>query len=455
MVISQIKHETREDKKKLASILSSVIETIQKKVDAVEVAINKSTGINISTRQGEVENVEFNSDGALAITVYQDQRKGSASTNDLSPKAIDQAIDMAISIMKYTSADPCSGLANRSQMAFDCPDLDLFHPSDLNVDHAIKQAIEAEKAALSYPEIQKSDGGYFNSHYGQFVYGNSYGMLQGYCSSSHSLSCCVIGERNGQMERNYAYTTSRDINALKAAQSVGIDAAERTISHLGSKQLNTMQVPVLFCPEVATGLIGYLAGGISGSAIYKKSSFLLNKIGEKIFPDWLTIKEYPHILKGLGSAPFDREGVRTVDQDIIVDGVLQTYLLSSYSAKKLSTPDKPLESTGNAGGIHNWRVQSTHELKCFDEMLKTLDKGVLITSLMGQGVNLVTGDYSRGASGFWVENGQIQYPINEFTIAGNLNDIYRQIVAIGSDIETRTNIQCGSILIEQMSIAGK
>lgn len=456
MKIEQIKKDSYDEQLYLQSVLAEVINIAKKKVDSVEVAINKSTGINVSTHQGETENIEFNSDGALGITVYQNQKKGSASTNDLSPKAIEQAINMAIDIMKYTSPDPFSGLGEQTQMAFECQDLDLFYPSDLNVDNAIQQAIDAEKAALSYSaEITDSDGGYFNSHYGIKVYGNSYGMLQGYRSSSHSLSCCVIGEREGRMERNYAYTSARDIHALDDAKSVGIEAAKRTLAHLGSQQIDTMQSPVLFTPEVATGLFRHLASAISGRAIYKKSSFMLDKVGERILPEWLTIQELPHLLNGVASAPFDSEGIRTIEQDIITNGVLQTYLLSSYAARKLSTTQMPLKSTGHASGIHNWRIQSQVEMQSFETLLKTLDKGVVITDLMGQGVNSVTGDYSRGASGFWVENGKIQYPISEFTIAGNLSSMYQQIVAVGNDIEKRTNIQCGSILIDQMSIAGK
>ncbi|WP_392551793.1 metalloprotease PmbA [Orbus wheelerorum] len=455
MNILQIKNQSYQEQQQLESVIANAIEIAKKKVDSVEVAINKSTGINVSTRLGETENIEFNSDGVLAITVYQDQKKGNASTNDLSPHAIEQSINMAIEIMKYTSADPYSGLGDRSQMAFECPDLDLFYPSSLNVDEAIKQAARAETAALGFAEITKSDGGHFNSSYGIHVYGNSEGMLQGYRASSHSLSCSVIGERGGLMERDYAYTSSRDINLLESPELVGEKAAKRTIANLGAQQIDTMQVPVIFSAEIATGLIGHLASAISGGAIYKKSSFLLDKIDQEILPNWLTIKELPHLLKEVGSAPFDSDGIRTFDKDIIASGVLQTYLLSSYSARKLSTKEKTFKSTGNAGGIHNWRLQSTNLMPTFAELVKMMDRGIIVTSLMGQGVNLVTGDYSRGASGFWVENGQIQYPVNEFTIAGNLAEMYQRIVAIGSDVEARTNIQCGSILIEQMSIAGK
>lgn len=455
MNIEQIQEQSYHEQKQLESIVANALELAKKQVKGVEIAINKSTGINVSTLLGQTENIEFNSDGGLAITVYQDQKKGHASTNDLSPLAIEQTINMAIEIMKYTSADPYSGLGERSQMAFECPDLDLFHPSTLNVDEAIKQAAKAEMSALGHAEITNSDGGQFNSSYGVHVYGNSEGMLQGYRASSHSLSCSVIGERNGQMERDYAYTYSRDISLLKSAETVGIEAAQKTIASLGAKQIGTMQVPVLFSAEVATGLLGHLASAISGGAIYKKSSFLLDKIDEMILPQWLTIKELPHLLKQVGSAPFDSDGIKTFDKDIITNGILQTYLLSCYSARKLSSKEKIYNSTGNAGGIHNWRLQNSQSAPTFAQLLTMMGRGIVVTSLMGQGVNQVTGDYSRGASGFWVENGQIQYPINEFTIASNLADMYRNIVAIGSDVEIRTNIQTGSILIEQMSIAGK
>lgn len=450
MSIEQIKKEAINQKENLSAIVDNAIKQARLRADAVEVSINQSTGINVSTRMGETENVEFNSDGALSITVYQDQCKGSASTNDLSPQAILQTIDMAINIMQYTSPDPCSGLGDISQMAFEAPDLDLFYPSDLNVDNAIEQAKQAELSALNHSKLINSDGGYFSSRYGVYVYGNSLGMLQGYCASSHSLSCSVIAEQAGQMESNYAYSSSRDFNELKPAETVGIEAANRAISHLGAKQIATMQAPVLFSAEVAVGLIRHLVGAISGGAIYRKSSFLLDSIGQTIFPKWFTIYEDPYILKGVGSSPFDSEGTKTVRRNIVEQGVLQTYLLGNYSARKLG-----LTSTGHAGGIHNWFVSPSQNNVNFDDMLKKLDKGILVTSLMGQGVNSVTGDYSRGATGFWVENGKIQYPVNEITIAGNLKDMYKNIVAIGNDVETRTNIQCGSILIDTMSIAGK
>lgn len=417
--------------------------------DAAEVSITKTTGISVSTRFGEVENVEFNSDGALGITVYHQQRKGSASSTDLSPDAIKRTVQAALDIARYTSADPCSGLADKELMAFDAPDLDLFYPADLNAEYAISQAAKAEKIALSKdPRITNTEGGSYNSHYGIKVYGNTHGLLKSYCSSRHSLSCCVIAEKKGEMERDYAYTIARDVNDLQSAEWVGEDCAQRTLSRLGSQRLPTMQAPVLFAAEAATGLFGHLVSAISGGNIYRKSSFLLDHLGKQILPDWLTINENPHLLKGLASSPFDSEGVRTYRQNIVENGVLQTWLLTQYSACKLG-----MKSTGHAGGIHNWRIAGQGD--SFSELVKKMDRGLVVTELMGQGMNTVNGDYSRGASGFWVENGVIQYPVSEITIAGNLGDMLRNIVTIGDDIETRSNIQCGSVLLENMKIAGE
>ncbi|WP_339056575.1 metalloprotease PmbA [Candidatus Regiella endosymbiont of Tuberolachnus salignus] len=422
--------------------------------DAAEVAITKTTGISISTRDGEVENVEFNSDGALGITVYHQQRKGSASSTDLSPHAIERTVKAALDIAHHTSIDPFSGIADKELLAFKAPDLDLLHASDLDVDHGIKLAAQAEQTALSFDKcITHSEGGNFNNHYGIRVFGNSHGMLQSYCSSRYSLSCSVIAEKDGKMERDYAYSVSRKISDLKNPEWIGQECARRALSRLGTVKLSTRKAPVLFAAEVATGLFGHLVSAISGGNIYRKSTFLLDHLGKQILPDWLTIEEKPHLLGGLASSPFDSEGVLTVTRDIVKDGVLQTYLLSSYSARKLG-----LKSTGHAGGIHNWLISSQEkdfQKKDFTSMLKQLGTGLLVTELMGDGVNTVTGDYSRGAAGFWVDNEEIQYPVSGITIAGNLKDMLRNIVSIGSDIETRSNIQCGSVLLRPMKIAGE
>jgi len=417
--------------------------------DAAEVAITKTTGLSVSTRMCEVENVEFNSDGALGITVYRGQRKGSASTSDLSESAIQQTVEAALDIAKYTSEDPFSGPAPKEYMVKNIPDLDLFHPDEPEPDHAAKIAIAAEKAALEYSDkIKQSDGASYDSHYGVKVYGNSHGLLASYPSSRHSVSCVVIGEgQNGVMERDYSYTVSRHIDDLWTPEKVGLEAAEKTISRLDAQKLSTGEYPIMFAADVATGLVGHLVMAISGGNLYRKSSFLLDQLGNQIFPEWFNIQEKPHVLRGLASSPFDSEGVYTQDRQIITDGVLSSYLLTSYSARKLN-----MSPTGHAGGIHNWYVDSTGQ--DFDAMLRELGTGFLVTELMGQGVNVVTGDYSRGAAGFWVENGVIQYPVSEVTIAGNLTDIFKRIVAIGTDIETRSQIQTGSILIESMKVAG-
>ncbi|NLS12411.1 metalloprotease PmbA [Vibrio sp. SM6] len=445
-----VKQQVAQQRSELESAVAQALELATKQADAAEVAISKSTGLSVSTRLCEVENVEFNSDGALGITVYRDGRKGSASTSDLSREAIQQTVMAALDIAQYTSQDPFAGPAPKELMVQHIPDLDLFHPQTLDPDHAAALAIATEQAALGHSSrIKQSDGASYDSHYGVRVYGNSHGLLASYASSRHSLSCCVIGEgQHGDMERDYSYTVARHTDDLWTPEYVGQQAAEKTEARLDPRHVATGQYPVLFAPDVATGLIGHLVMAISGGNLYRKSSFLLDKLGESIFPSWFNIAEKPHVLRGLASTPFDSEGVFTQDREIITDGVLATYLLTSYAARKMN-----MTPTGHAGGIHNWYVSSTGQ--SFTELLKMLGTGLVITEVMGQGVNTVTGDYSRGASGFWVENGQIQYPVSELTIAGNLQTMFQQIVAVGNDIETRSQIQTGSVLLESMKVAGQ
>ncbi|WP_313686215.1 metalloprotease PmbA [Pantoea sp.] len=441
--------QVAEQRKVLEQAVAQALELAKASTDGAEVAVTKTTGIGVSTRYGEVENVEFNSDGALGITVYHQNRKGSASSTDLSPDAIKRTVQAAIDIARYTSADPYAGPADRDLLAFEAPDLDLYHPWEIDADRAIELAAQAEQAALQADKrITNTEGGSFNSHVGIKVFGNNHGMLQSYCSSRHSLSSCVIAEQNGEMERDYAYTIGRDIHDLQSAEWVGAECARRVLSRLSPRKLSTMKAPVIFAPEVATGLFGHLVGAISGSSVYRKSTFLLDALGTQILPEWLTIEEKPHLLKGLASTPFDSEGVRTQARDIIKNGVLQNWLMTSYSARKLG-----LQSTGHAGGIHNWRIAGQGH--SFDDLLKQMGRGLVVTELMGQGVSAITGDYSRGAAGYWVENGEIQYPVSEITIAGNLKDMWRNMVTIGNDIETRSNIQCGSVLLPEMKIAGQ
>ncbi|HHF3180081.1 TPA: metalloprotease PmbA [Vibrio alginolyticus] len=445
-----IKQQVAEQRTELEQAVARALKLASAKSDAAEVAITKSTGLSVSTRMGEVENVEFNSDGALGITVYRGQRKGSASTSDLSEAAIEQTVIAALDIAHYTSEDPFAGPAPKEYMVQEIPELDLFHPDAPDPDYAANVAIAAEKEALNYNSaIKQSDGASYDSHYGVKVYGNSHGLLASYASSRHSTSCCVIGVgQNGEMERDYSYTVARHRDDLWTPETVGRKAAENTVNRLDAQRLKTGQYPIMFAADVATGLIGHLVMAISGGNLYRKSSFLLDHLGKQVLPEWFNISERPHVLRGLASSPFDSEGVYTQDREIITGGVLATYLLTSYAARKMK-----MTPTGHAGGIHNWYVKSTGQN--FEQMLKELGTGLLVTEVMGQGVNVVTGDYSRGAAGFWVENGEIQYPVSEITIAGNLKDMFTKIVAVGSDIETRSQIQTGSILLDTMKVAGE
>ena len=433
----------------LRDAVSFAIETAQKSGATAEVGVTKVSGLSVSTRLQEIENVEFTNDGALGISVYLGQQKGNASTSDLSEEAIKNTVDAALAIAKYTSPDDCTGLADKELMAFEAPDLALYHSANVDVEQATKLALEAEKAALEYDaKIVNSNGASFNSHTGVRVYGNTHGMLQSYLSSRYSLSCSVIGGELDQLENDYEYTVSREFDALSSADWVGQNCAKKVIARLNPQKLTTREVPVIFLNDVATGLISHLTGAISGGSLYRKSSFLLDHLGKQVLPDWFQISERPHLLKRLASTPFDSEGVRTQDLEIIQDGVLQTYLLTSYSGRKMG-----MQSTGHAGGIHNWLVKP-NLTGGLTALLRQMGTGLLVTDVMGQGVNIVTGDYSRGAAGFWVENGEIQYPVAEITIAGQLQDMLKNIVAVADDIEHRSNIQTGSILLDKMKISG-
>ena len=433
----------------LRDAVSFAIETAQKAGATAEVGVTKVSGLSVSTRLQEIENVEFTNDGALGISVYLGQQKGNASTSDLSEEAIKNTVEAALAIAKYTSPDDCTGLADKELMAFEAPDLELYHEASVDVEQATKLALEAEKSALEYDaKIVNSNGASFNSHTGVRVYGNTHGMLQSYLSSRYSLSCSVIGGELDQLENDYEYTVSREFDALSSADWVGQNCAKKVIARLNPQKLTTREVPVIFLNDVATGLISHLTGAISGGSLYRKSSFLLDHLGKQVLPDWFQISERPHLLKRLASTPFDSEGVRTQDLEIIQDGVLQTYLLTSYSGRKMG-----MQSTGHAGGIHNWLVKP-NLTGGLTALLRQMGTGLLVTDVMGQGVNIVTGDYSRGAAGFWVENGEIQYPVAEITIAGQLQDMLKNIVSVADDVEHRSNIQTGSILLDKMKISG-
>jgi PmbA protein len=420
--------------------------------DGAEVAMSRQQGLSVSTRLGEVENVEFTSDGGLGITVYKDGRKGSASTADLSEKALKQAIEAAVNIAKYTSVDECSGMADKDLLSMTPEDLDLYHPKALTTEQAISLAKACEDTALGYDKrITNSDGATLESFEGFKVYGNSQGQLVGYPSTRHNLSCVMIAKEGDDMQRDYAYTVSREFDAMESAANIGQQAAKETLSRLGARKLATAKVPVMFRADVANSLFGHFIAAISGGNLYRQSSFLMDAIGQQVFPEFLSISERPHLKKALASSAFDAEGVATLDREIITDGSLATYLLTSYSARKLG-----MKTTGHAGGIHNWQLgmKDAGQGGDFDAMLKTLGTGLLVTELMGQGVNVVTGDYSRGAAGFWVENGEIAYPVDEITIAGKLQDIFAGIVAIGKDTDMRGSIRTGSIIVNQMQVAG-
>ena len=333
--------------------VSFAIDTAQKAGATAEVGVTKVSGLSVSTRLQEIENVEFTNDGALGISVYLGQQKGNASTSDLSEEAIKNTVEAALAIAKYTSPDDCTGLADKELMAFEAPDLELYHGASVDVEQATKLALEAEKSALEYDaKIVNSNGASFNSHTGVRVYGNTHGMLQSYLSSRYSLSCSVIGGELDQLENDYEYTVSREFDALSSADWVGQNCAKKVIARLNPQKLTTREVPVIFLNDVATGLISHLTGAISGGSLYRKSSFLLDHLGKQVLPDWFQISERPHLLRRLASTPFDSEGVRTQNLEIIQDGVLQTYLLTSYSGRKMG-----MQSTGHAGGIHNWLVK--------------------------------------------------------------------------------------------------
>ncbi len=416
-----------------------------------EADVSLQKGLTTTVRLGEVETVEYQRDRGMGITVYFGQRKGSASTADLSPRAVAETVEKACDIARYTAEDDCAGLADPEELARDIPDLDLDHPWDLAPEEAVETARACEAAGRDVdPRITNSEGASVGSHRGVRVYGNSHGFLAGYPSTSHSVSCVLLAQVGDDMQRDYWYSSARDGRDLESAVEIGRKAGKRAVARLGARKLATQRARILFAPEVARGLIGHFLGAVRGSSQYRKSSFLLGAAGKPVFPSFLELRERPHIPKALGSSPFDNEGVATRDRDLVRDGVLTGYVLGSYSARKLG-----LKTTGNAGGTHNLLVESSKGGVEIGALMRELGTGLLVTELMGQGVNGVTGDYSRGASGFWVENGAITYPVHEITIAGNLKDMYRNIVAIGSDVDVRGGVRVGSILISEMTIAGE
>lgn len=431
-----------------AQVEQIIAEARRQGASACEVAVSMEQGLSTTVRQGEVETVEFNRDQGFGITLYLGQRKGSASTSASGEAAIRETVAAALAIAKHASEDDCAGLADAALMARELPDLDLYHPWAIAPEQAVELALACEAAAFATDKrISNADGTSLSTHQGCRVYGNSHGFVGGYASTRHSLSCVMIAEGEGQMQRDYWYDVNRQGELLADPLAIGRKAAERSVARLGARPVPTCEVPVLFAAELATGLFGHFLAAISGGNLYRHSSFLEGALGQRLFPEWLSLDERPHIPRAMGSATFDGDGLATYAKPFVAGGELVSYVLGTYSGRKLGLP-----STANSGGVHNLFVSHGDEDQ--QALIKRMGRGLLVTELMGQGLNLVTGDYSRGAAGFWVENGEIQFPVQEVTIAGNLKDMFRQIVAVGSDLELRGNIRTGSVLIERMTVAG-
>ncbi|MDZ7853417.1 MAG: metalloprotease PmbA [Halomonas sp.] len=415
--------------------------------DACEVGASVDQGVGVSVREGEVETVELSRDQGIAVTVYVGQRKGSASSSDAGEASVRAVVEKALAIARHTGEDPASGLADARLMATELPDLDVHHPWPLSIDEATDLALRCESAGRGMAGIKSSDGASLSSGEGVRVYANSHGFLGSQCGSRHSLSCMLIAEDQNGMQRDYDYTSARAPHDLAAAEAIGESAARRTLQRLGARRPATGRMPVLFDPTLASGLVGHLMGAIAGGALYRQASFLCERLNDPLFPAWFSLGERPMELGAMASSPFDGDGVQTRDNVFIRDGRLASYMLSAYSARRLG-----LETTGNAGGARNLRL--TAPLESREALLARMGRGVLVTELMGQGVNGVTGDYSRGAAGFWVEDGKIQHPVEEFTIAGNLETMFQGLVGVGDDTDTRGSIHTGSWLVDEMMVAG-
>jgi PmbA protein len=430
------------------SVEAILTEAARQGATAAEAGVSTRAGIEVSVRLGEVETIEHTRDNGLGVTVYFGHRKGSASTSDLSDSALRDAVAAACAIARHTEEDPFAALAPAERMANEIPELDLYHPWAVTTDEAIELAIACEEGARSHdPRITNSEGASLSSHWGIQVYGNSHGFIGGYPTTRHGLSCAVLATDDNGMQRDYWWSSARAPQDLEDAGAVGRRAAERTVARLGARAIATRQAPVLFQAEIAAGLARHLIGAIQGASLYRRASFLLDQLGERIFPPFVRIHERPRLPRGLSSAPFDGDGVATADKDLVRDGILQSYVLDSYAARKLG-----LETTGNAGGVRNLAIA----MGPLDRagLLREMGTGLLVTELMGQGVNLVTGDYSRGAAGLWIEGGEIQYPVEEITIAGNLKEMFAGLVAIGNDCDFPGSTQTGSWLIDNLTIAG-
>ncbi len=440
----------QQERKELTGIIQFILDEAKRQgATAAEADIGTGSGLSVTTRLGEVEKVEHERDKGLGVTVFIGQQKGSANSSDFSEAAIKETVTAAINIARFTSEDECAGLSDAELMATSIPDLDLYHPWDLTAEDAIQMAVECEALASNADKrINNSDGTSVSSYAGNHFYGNTHNFVDGWHWSSHTIDCTVIAETSNGMQRDGWYSKARSREDMQSIQDIAREAAKRTTQRLDAKKLSTRNCPVIFEAPVASGLFSAFITAISGSSLYRKASFLLDKIDQQIFAEHIHIHERPHLKRALGSAAFDNEGMATNNRDLVVDGVLQGYVLSSYSARKLG-----LKPTGNAGGVHNLTVDtSEHDL---DELIKQMDTGLLITDMIGFGVNQITGDYSRGAAGFWVENGELQYPVEEITVAGNLLEMYKQIIHVGNDVDPRGNVLTGSVLLENMTVAGE
>ncbi len=440
-------HQLSHLEQQVADLLS---EARRQGASSAEAGVALSKAHTTEVRLGEVDTVKHHQSRSLAITVYFGQRKGSASTRDFNSDAIKATVQAACDGARYTSADPDAGLAEAARMAQHFPDLDLYHPWDVSPEQAIALATECEQAALSYdPQIKNSHGATLSTSDSSHVYGNSHGFIGSWSNTYHALRCVAIAQQAEEKQRGFWFSVTSAADALDSTHAVGEQAAQRAVQRLGARAIDTRTAPVLFNPQTASSLLSHFIGAIQGGRLYRKSSFLLDKIGHRIFPEAVHIHEQPHLPRALGSAPFDSEGVATQAQDFIQAGRLQSYVLDSYTARKLG-----LHSTGNAGGVHNLSIDPVGQYD-FEQLLRQMDTGLVVTHLMGMSVNLVNGDYSRGAEGFWVEGGKIQFPVQEITIAGNLQEMFQNLQAVGTDVDTRGNIRTGSWLIDHMTIAGK
>jgi PmbA protein len=441
----------KETRERISNLVEYVLGEAKKSgASAAEAGANVNQGLSVTVRLSEVETVEHTRDKGMGVTVYFGNRTGSASTTDFSPEALRETVRAACTIAKYTAEDDCAGLADPERLAKDIPDLDLHHPWNPGVDRAIELARAAETSARQFDaRITNSEGASLSTHEGLEVYGNTHGFLGAVATTRHSLSASVIAQDDSGMQRDYWYTVARDARGLESPESVGREAARRSVRRLSSRKLSTRECPVLYEAMVASSLLSHFIGAVRGSSLYRHASFLQDHLGKPVFADFVRIHEQPHLKGAAGSAAFDSEGVATRPRDLVRGGILQGYVLDSYSARKLK-----MATTGNAGGVHNLAIAPGPDDLDLTGLLRRMDTGLFVTELIGFGVNTVTGDYSRGAAGFWVENGEIQYPVEEITVAGNLREIFRRVVGVGNDVDTRGNIRSGSILIESMTVAG-